>query len=506
MRAGITLIALVITIIVLLILAGVSIAMLTGENGILTQANKSKIEQSHGAVREGISLAYNEYQIEINTASNEKIASTEVVQIQANEEKALATTSTTFLQFLSSKGYIKEGTTDVLNVEALTGSKQALGNGEDKDIYKIEEESGKYIVNYYDEKGTPEQIWNISSSTSTETGEVTLEPDTGKEALILVYNVNAGDTIELPYCLYTSTDGMNQVNATFNFTVDWGDGNTDTITNTDIADKAIHEYLTEGEKKITITGTFESIAPYNESYEGRQGYDKLTRVEQWGTTGLKTIDLSRCTKLTQIAQPTESSFKDLSYVYFSNSGIQSIPDKMFLNCSKITSFELAFKDCTNLQTIGDYAFAGCNSVTSFERAFEDCNNLQTIGDYAFAGCNSVTSFESIFSELSVLSSIGDGVFKNCRNVKSFRNCFGYCVNLLTIGNGIFEGCDAVENFGTTFAGCQNLIGTAPELWKRVVNGEKNEYIGIPDGSCCFGGCEKLENYEQIPEYWKKIPM
>ena len=39
---GITLIALVITIIVLLILAGISIAMLTGENGILTQAQNAK--------------------------------------------------------------------------------------------------------------------------------------------------------------------------------------------------------------------------------------------------------------------------------------------------------------------------------------------------------------------------------------------------------------------------------------------------------------------------------
>ncbi len=39
---GITLIALVITIIVLLILAGVSIATLTGENGILTKANEAK--------------------------------------------------------------------------------------------------------------------------------------------------------------------------------------------------------------------------------------------------------------------------------------------------------------------------------------------------------------------------------------------------------------------------------------------------------------------------------
>lgn len=39
---GITLIALVITIIVLLILAGVTISTLTGENGILTKATTSK--------------------------------------------------------------------------------------------------------------------------------------------------------------------------------------------------------------------------------------------------------------------------------------------------------------------------------------------------------------------------------------------------------------------------------------------------------------------------------
>ena len=39
---GITLIALVVTIVVLLILAGVSIAMLTGDNGIITRAREVK--------------------------------------------------------------------------------------------------------------------------------------------------------------------------------------------------------------------------------------------------------------------------------------------------------------------------------------------------------------------------------------------------------------------------------------------------------------------------------
>ena len=59
---GITLIALVITIIVLLILAGVSIAMLTGNNGILTQAQKAKSETENAANNEVAILdEYNKY-------------------------------------------------------------------------------------------------------------------------------------------------------------------------------------------------------------------------------------------------------------------------------------------------------------------------------------------------------------------------------------------------------------------------------------------------------------
>lgn len=55
-RNGITLIALVITIIVLLILAAVSIATLTGQNGILTQANNAKDNTRGASVQEAIDL------------------------------------------------------------------------------------------------------------------------------------------------------------------------------------------------------------------------------------------------------------------------------------------------------------------------------------------------------------------------------------------------------------------------------------------------------------------
>ncbi len=53
---GITLIALVITIIVLLLLAGVSIAMLTGDNGIITNAQKSKLSTTFSTYKEEVEL------------------------------------------------------------------------------------------------------------------------------------------------------------------------------------------------------------------------------------------------------------------------------------------------------------------------------------------------------------------------------------------------------------------------------------------------------------------
>ena len=54
----------ILNIIVLLILAGVTIATLTGDNGILTRASSSKIETAVGAVKEALKLEQGEKRIE----------------------------------------------------------------------------------------------------------------------------------------------------------------------------------------------------------------------------------------------------------------------------------------------------------------------------------------------------------------------------------------------------------------------------------------------------------
>lgn len=75
-QKGITLIALVITIIVLLILAGVSIAMLTGQNGILTQASSASEKTKLAEYVDKINLALNDAKIKCMTDSTAPTAAT----------------------------------------------------------------------------------------------------------------------------------------------------------------------------------------------------------------------------------------------------------------------------------------------------------------------------------------------------------------------------------------------------------------------------------------------
>ena len=64
-QKGITLIALVVTIVVLLILAGTAIAMLQGDNGIVTQAQNASYANIEGEVFDNVRLAYSDANTEV---------------------------------------------------------------------------------------------------------------------------------------------------------------------------------------------------------------------------------------------------------------------------------------------------------------------------------------------------------------------------------------------------------------------------------------------------------
>ena len=118
---GITLIALVITIIVLLILAGVSIAMLTGNNGILTQANTAKTDTAKSEAVEKINM-------ELNALYSSVLASTTKDTFEATEKTAAETNLGTGYQVTMSEDS-KTITISSLTISGVTGNVKITGAG-----------------------------------------------------------------------------------------------------------------------------------------------------------------------------------------------------------------------------------------------------------------------------------------------------------------------------------------------------------------------------------------
>lgn len=118
---GITLIALVVTIIVLLILAGISIATLTGQNGIITRTNDARDESVRARERDEIGLAFNAAKI-TNEENNKAFVDAEDLQIalradevqnantsQEGESIKIIYTDSGNIYYINDKGEIIEG-------------------------------------------------------------------------------------------------------------------------------------------------------------------------------------------------------------------------------------------------------------------------------------------------------------------------------------------------------------------------------------------------------------
>ncbi len=168
---GITLIALIITIIVMLLLVGVTLNVAL-QGGLFGNAKEASLGQAHSMVME--------------------LLKTE--EFTYLTEKESGKTTLALIDYLKEKGIITEETEDKykINVEVLLGTAGRTGNGTDgKDVYKLEksdrdEELGKketkikamtiaknpetksndntgtkYVVNYYDNNGTAEKVGEL---------------------------------------------------------------------------------------------------------------------------------------------------------------------------------------------------------------------------------------------------------------------------------------------------------------------------------------------------------
>ncbi len=134
---GITLIALIITIVILLILAGIVLGTLKGRNGIIKKADEADLKTTHLGVKERM----------------------EFLALQRESYRD----ETDFIEYLKSKGYIDDDGT--INIKKVFDKGSNYGNGtNEKDVYKIVKDD-KYLLNYYDKSGVATEIWSMKNDT-----------------------------------------------------------------------------------------------------------------------------------------------------------------------------------------------------------------------------------------------------------------------------------------------------------------------------------------------------
>jgi len=297
---------------------------------------------------------------------------------------------------------------------------------------------------------------------------------------------------------------------TFNFTVDWGDGSSDTITAWDDP-LATHTYGVAGEYVVVMIG---ALTVFQVNAGAFATYPK--RVIQWGQTGLTSINLNGCINLFEVPEDTANSFTSVTTLQFFLKGcisLTSVPAGIFQNCSlvitasevfresgiltvpsgifdgltavvsmtsifygtpisslptgllanqtQVTSLAFAFYNCPNLISVPEDIFSTVTLLESISSIFELCTGLVSVSDKLFIGNPNITTANAVFRDCSSLESLPGLLFSYSPLIITFSDLCKDCSSLVFVGDGIFAGNTEVTIMSSIFWGCSSL-DTLPE--------------------------------------------
>ena len=150
--------------------------------------------------------------------------------------------------------------------------------------------------------------------------------------------------------------------------------------------------------------------------------------------GLKAVDLSGCTKLTEIGESAFYKCSSLESIDLSPcTKLTKIGGDAFSGCSKLKSVDLS--GCTELTEIAYGAFSKCSSLESID--LSTCTKLQKLR--GFSGCSKLKSVD--LSGCTEITEIGGYAFPECTSLESID--LSPCTKLTKIGGDAFSGCTKV---------------------------------------------------------------
>lgn len=452
---GITLVALVLTVIIMVIMAGITANALVGENGILGNVMNAKTRHEDEGAKEELQLAWSARM----TKFYEDVAAGKATY--ADIDKYFSKTELNAM-FRTGGGqitrinYNEDGTFNIWYKS--DGDVNYIGvvrrNGE---IIKFErtENNIEYTevwVSYYEVAG-------VGTLTYASSKEIKLD---GQEPVIQ-WDITNGlsSSSREPWYYY---DGKGHPT----------DGYVPKIKNVKILDEIIPEttrslfyYLKEVNEIEGLDKIKSNVIGYSEFYH----CEALTVVDiPSSVTTIDTYAFDGCSALTTVNI---------------GNGITSIGYGAFENCTALTTMNIS----NSVTSIGNMAFYGCTSLTTINIP----NSITAIGEYTFTNCKALTTINIPNS----VTNIGSNAFNNCTALTTMN----IPNSVTSIGEKTFYGCtslttvnipNSVTNIGSSaFNNCTALTTV------NIGNGVTSI------GDYAFYKCSVLENIT-IPENIKNM--
>ncbi len=542
-KKGITLISLVVTIVILLMLAAISIAVAVGPNGMMNKARDAKIDSRFASIMDKAQ------------ARNASLA----LAFEANET---GEHHKDFIDRLEREGLLYKGT-------GIGEDEYDSENSKVLKIGRLQNGDFKYTFTVQDGTLVGKDIADLIDSLPEAEGS----NEDLKYMTLKIRTTTTNETVDLP------------ISNTENLKINWDSENSlSSFENANKTSDPTYIYSNPGNYVVQIEGECEPGTTFGKNYYNYSNTN-LKGIKHWGENGFYAINCLGQNLEGQIAEPSRNSFINVTnfdYAFFrcesltggipenlfatatnvtsfewtfylANGITKALPEKLFWNCPNVEDFLETFSHMESLRgPIPEKLFWQCTEVKQFYMTFMWCLELSgkiperlfekninaTYFYYTFDGCKNligpipenlfskninaevfvrtfsrspklsgsipeklfynntkVNNFGSVFYGCSALTgSIPENLFINNPNVEYFNSFFNGCSGLTgSIPANLFSSNNNAIDFKNTFTDCSGLTGEAPALWVT--------HSGAA-GTRCFSGCTSLSNYDSIPSSWK----
>ena len=379
-KNGITLIALVITIIIMLLLAAIAIQLTLGENGLISKANQAKIEQEKSELYDDAKLEY----LNLKTKA-----------IENNQPDPKSKSILSEINFLNKYNIIGDNITNKKG-EIIETKKNLL-----KEIEKLrtnpdtntvaDEDKNKLVLRLNIKNTTNLDLiqFGVGAPIKAEfhdgsTGEIKYEGYYGPS----ITKTYTPGTYILKLFAENPLNNLNGLEVKINNSfasvdiINWGENKESIITL-----YAVNKINSPEPDLLSVR--------YNSAIFNKIPEDLFVNKQHAITMG----SFDNCNNITEIPENLFKNCVNAKYfynVFYNCKNITSIPENLFKYNINATTFDNAFAE-SGITSIPENLFANNPNITAVNYLFRNCNHLSNIPQSIINKCMSIPSHFSVFA-------------------------------------------------------------------------------------------------------------